>query len=111
MIVPTIQLLNDTQSKKLQSHDRCTNSVIKLTVTSVVSCLNLDICMLVKSCLLNEINSDTFNNYFEITEHKMNTRNNNHSIRLLRVKLELAHQSFFCWWQSLKLPATGIVAS
>ena len=96
--------------KKLQSHDRCTNSVIKLTVTSVVSCLNLDICMLVKSCLLNEINSDTFNNYFEITEHKMNTRNN-HSVRLLRVKLELAHQSFFCQWQSLKLPATGIVAS
>ena len=80
------------------------------TVTSIGSCLNHDICMLIKRCLLNEFNLDTFNNYFEITEHKMNTRNNNHSMRLSQVKLELGHQGFFCGWQPLQLPATGNVA-
>ena len=86
---------NDAQCKNLQSLDRRANVIIKSTVTSIVSCLNRDICMLVKRCLLNEFNLDTFNNCFEIFDHKMNTRNNNHSIRLPRVKLELARQGFF----------------
>ena len=51
--------------------------------------------MLVKTCLLDEFSLDTFNNYFEIFDHKMKTRNNNHSIRLPRVKLEIARQGFF----------------
>ena len=79
-------------AKKRQSLDHRTNFIIKSTVKSIGSCLNRDICMLVKRCLLNEFNLDTFNNYFEIFDHKMNTRNNNHSIRLPRVKLELASQ-------------------
>ena len=92
----TIWLLcNDTECKKLQSFDRRANFIIKSTVTLIGSCLNRDICMLVKRCLLNEFNLDTFNNYFEIFDHKMNTRNNNHSIRLPRVKLELVRNSFF----------------
>ena len=86
---------NDTQCKKLQSLDCRANFIIKSTVTSIGSCLNCDICMLVKKCLLNEFNLNTFNNYFEIFEHKMNTRNNNHSIRPPYVKLELARQGFF----------------
>ena len=57
--------------------------------------MSRDKCMLVKRCLLNEFTLDTFNNYFENFDHKMNTRNNNHSIRLLQVKLELALQGFF----------------
>ena len=59
--------------------------------------------MLLKKYLLNEFNLDTFDNYFDIFEHKMNTRNNKHSIRLPPVKLELAHQGLF----SLQLPVTG----
>ena len=102
MIVPimtyssTVRIpCNDTHCKKLQSLDRRANFIIKSTVMSIVSCLNRDICMLVKRCLLNEFNLDTFNNYFEIFNHKMKTRNNNQSIRLPRVKLELARQGFF----------------
>ena len=99
-------------AKKRQSLDHRTNFIIKSTVKSIGSCLNRDICMLVKRCLLNEFNLDTFNNYFEIFDHKMNTRNNNHSIRLPRVKLELARQGFFspvalstthCHWNCGKL--------
>ena len=97
---------------KTSSLDRRANFIIKSTVTSVDSCLNCDICMSVKRCLLNKFNLDTFNNYFETFDHKMNTRNNNHSLRLLRVKLKLARQGFFlpvafsttpCHWNCGKL--------
>ena len=119
MIVPimiynsTIRIpCNDTQCIKLQSLDSRVNFIIKSTVTLIGSCLNCVICMLIKRCLLNEFNLDTFNNYFEIFDHKMNTRNNNHSIRLPRAKLELARQGFFfavafsttpCHWNCGKL--------
>ena len=102
MIVPimrhssTIEILcNDTQFRKLQSLDHRLNSILKSTVTSISSCLNCDIHMLVKRCLVNKSNLDTFDNYFEIFDHKMKTRNNNHSIRLPRVKLEIAAHRFF----------------
>ena len=86
---------NDTQCKKLQSLDHRANIIIKSTVTSIGRCLNRNICMLVKRCFLNELNLDTFNNFFEIFDHKMNTKNNNHSIWLPRVKLGLAPQVAF----------------
>ena len=50
---------NNTKCKKLQSVDRRANSIIKPTVTSIGSCLNCDICLLVKRYLLNEFNLDT----------------------------------------------------
>ena len=60
MIVPIITYsstlripCSETQCKKLQSLDRSANFIIKSTVTSIDSCLNRDICMLVKRCLLN----------------------------------------------------------
>ena len=111
MIVPimtyssTIRILcNDTQCKKLESLDRRASFILKLNVTSIGSSLNHDIsynisydiiCMLVKRCLLNELNLETFNNYFEIFDHKINTRSNSNSIRLPLVKLELSRQGFF----------------
>ena len=53
----TIRLLcNDTQCKKLQSLVRRDKFIIKLTVTSISSCLNHDICTSVKICLLNKFN-------------------------------------------------------
>ena len=57
---------NNIQCKKLQLLNRRANFIIKSIVTSIGSCLNRNICMLVKNCLLNEFNLYTFNNYFEI---------------------------------------------
>ena len=45
----------DTQCKKLQSLDRRANFIIKSTVTSIGSCLNRDIYLLVKRCLLKNL--------------------------------------------------------
>ena len=52
-------------------------------------------CMLVRKCLQKQTNSVTFNNYFEILSHTMETRNNNYLPRLPQVKLETAKQGFY----------------
>ena len=55
-------------------------------------------CMLVRKCLQQQTNSVTFNNYFEIVSHTVETRNNNYLLRLPQVKLETAKQGFLLWW-------------
>ena len=52
------------------------------------------VCM-VKKCLNKEFASDIFDNYFEMIDHSMNTRNNKHCIRLPPVKLEVARRGFY----------------
>ena len=37
-----------------------------------------------------------FDNYFEINTHRVNTRNNKYLLKLPKVKLEFAKQSFCC---------------
>ena len=44
---------------------------------------------------MTELNFETFDNYFILQKHNTNTRNNNYSNGLPRVKLELARQSFY----------------
>ena len=50
-----------------------------------------------RKCLLKDFNSETFDNYCILQKHNKNTRNNNYSIRVPRVKLELARQSFYIY--------------
>ena len=49
---------------------------------------------MVKKCLNKEVAFDIFDNYFEMIDHSMNTRNNKHCIRLPSVKLEVAMRGF-----------------
>ena len=48
----------------------------------------------VHQCLTNNV-CKNFENYFEVIESKINTRNNGTLIRLPKVKLEVTRQSFF----------------
>ena len=50
-----------------------------------------------RKCLLKDFNSETFDNYCILQKHNKNTRNNNYSIGVPRVKLELARQSFYIY--------------
>ena len=85
-----------TQYNKLESLSRGASSIIKCNdnLPSINALVNRDICLLVKKYLLKDLSSGTFGNYFILQKHNKNTRNNNHSIRLPRVKLELVRQSF-----------------
>ena len=82
-------LYNNTHKLKYNSSDRKARKIIKLNVASIKNLVNHERALIVKSCLCNESNED-FNNYFKLTEHKYETRNNSKSIKLPHVKLELA---------------------
>ena len=47
-------------------------------------------------------NPGTFYDYFILQKHNKNTRNNNYSIRLSGVKLELARQGFYFYVGKLR---------
>jgi hypothetical protein len=52
-------------------------------------------CLLVKKCLEQEIHNPIFDEYFTMISHEKGTRNNNCMLRLPRMKLEVAKQSFY----------------
>ena len=44
---------------------------------------------------LNGLSCEPFNDYFQIMRHQQNTRNNDHCLRLPKVKLEVARKGFY----------------
>jgi hypothetical protein len=53
------------------------------------------ICFMVEKCLQKNFEHDTLDNYFQMVSHEKETKNNSISIKLPRIKLELAKQSFY----------------
>ena len=51
-------------------------------------------CIVVKSCLNNEF-IEPLNQYFELSNHGKNTRNNEKMIRLPRIRTEYARKAFY----------------
>ena len=62
---------------------------------SIHNCLKRECVNMVKKCLNKEFASDIFDNYFEMINHSMNTRNNKHCIKLSHVKLEVPRHGFY----------------
>ena len=63
--------------------------------TSIHNYLKRECVNMVKKRLNREFACDIFDNYFEIIDHLMITRNNKHYIRLPSVKLEVARRGFY----------------
>ena len=107
MIVPLITYskipCTYTQYNKLESLSRRASSIIKCNdnLPSINGLVDRYICLLVKKCLLKDLNSGTFDNYFILQKYNKNTRNNNYSIRLPRVEVEVARQSFYFYGAKL----------
>ena len=88
---------SETQLNKLKSLDNRAKNIINSnrTIPRIINNVNRDRCALVKKCLLNDFTTETFNNYFTTQQHSKQTRNNLCSIKLPRVKLEIARQGFY----------------
>ncbi|XP_057312380.1 uncharacterized protein LOC130653901 [Hydractinia symbiolongicarpus] len=97
MIVPLITYssalripITNTQLNKLKSLENRVSSIVRSdNIPSITGLVNRNICVLVKKCLLNELTSEHFDNYFVSQQHDNNTRNNGCIVRLPRVKLEI----------------------
>ena len=83
-----------TQQTKLKSLEKRAEQIVGRKVPSVAKTIRKDACCLVKKCL-NKTVCINFNDYFEINNHTVNTRNSRHLLRLPKVKLEVAKQSFY----------------
>ena len=80
--------LNQTQEQKLKSLERRADVLKTKTVP-------IQAAQIVYKCLNGELCSN-FQDYFELNQNKMNTRNNNISVRVPRVKLEC--EKFFLFY-------------
>ena len=87
--------INDSQNAKYESLERRATKVIgPNTIPKTRVVIESQICSLVKHCLHKNLGHETSDSYFEVMKHSKNTRNNNLSLRLPAVKLEVAKQGF-----------------
>ena len=70
------------------------NHSADLRIPSVDSILKRNACLFVFDCLHGNV-CNPFKNYFVKTNHALNTRNNQSSVQLPRMKLEIGRQSFY----------------
>ena len=102
MILPTftycgLHLLHLTISReyKLASfHRRAERIVNAKDIRSVTNANKKRACIFVKSCLEGEV-IDPFINYFKLSSHNKNTRNNSKIIQLPLIKREYARKGFY----------------
>ena len=101
MVVPLVTLgctlkspYNATQKLKLASLDKRARKIVKSNVPSIDNFANRERTLFVKKCLCKESNEE-LNNYFQVFEHKYTTRNNEKSIKLPPVTLEVSKQGLY----------------
>ena len=86
--------LNQTQEQKLKSLKRRADALLKTKTVPIQNAIRKQAAQIVYKCLNGELCSN-FQDYSELNQNKMNTRNNNISVRVPRVKLEFARNSFY----------------
>jgi hypothetical protein len=92
--------ITETQKEKLTSLQKRAKSIIRSEdVPNIIDVIECESCLLVKKCLEQEIHNPIFDEFFlsifDEISHEKGTRNNNCMLRLPRVKLEVAKQSFY----------------
>jgi hypothetical protein len=86
----------DTKGKvNFASKTRAKSIIRSEDVPNIIDVIECESCLLVKKCLEQEIHNPIFDEYFTMISHEKETRNNNCVLRLPRVKLEIAKQSFY----------------
>ena len=89
---------SDSQLGKMEAIERRSRSIISSRtgnpVPSIVQSLHKKACKTVRQCIDKYICTN-FHQYFQIHEHNFNTRNKGYSVKIPKVKLEFARQSFY----------------
>lgn len=106
MVIPTLTYcsilnlnLTKTQSDNLKSLERRADNIvnraneIKLPIPSIINFTNKRACTLVQSCLENKLSVD-MNTKFKLISHIIQTRNNNHMLKLPSMRTEYGKRSF-----------------
>ena len=89
---------NHNQLQKFSSLEKRATKVIGYDLNqwkSIKDTTDNQICSLVKNCLKKKFGYEVLDNYFEILNHGKHARNNNCSLKLPPIKLEISKQSFY----------------
>ena len=88
--------LNATQLSRFESLEKRAANIIRAKLSKTIkSSIDQQICVLVKNCLQRKVGHGVFDNYFDITKHGKQTRNNKCMIRLPRINLESSRPSLY----------------
>ena len=76
--------------------ERSASKIIGGTIPakSILGSVEKQVCSLVKTCLKKEIGHPSFDDYFTVLSHSK-TRNNNLTLKLPTIKLEVSRPSFY----------------
>lgn len=87
--------ITSTQQQKFKSIERRAKTIIggEKKICEVERRKKKKACKVVRKCLDNEV-CDNLSGYFEINEHRINTRNQNSLLKLPKVMLEFGKKSF-----------------
>jgi hypothetical protein len=89
-------IFTDSQLAKFTSFERRACKVIGTkSIPNTKKLVQSQICFMVEKCLQKNFEHDTLDNYFQMVSHEKETKNKSISIKLPRIKLELAKQSFY----------------
>ena len=101
MIIPTFTYcgfhlldMTETQLKKLNSFHQRAEQIVNANLQSIINANKKRASIFVKSCLENDV-IEPFKNYFELSSHCRNTRNNEKIIRLPKLKTKYARKAFY----------------
>ena len=96
MIVPLLTYSSTVDLELLESITRRSSDIISdgKPVKNIHSEILFQCCKLVRQCLDGTV-CNNLKNYFEITNHTVNTRNNQISLKLPKVKLSCAKKAFY----------------
>ena len=89
-------VFTDSQLVQLESFENRAKTVIGIPpIRSMKETVESQICSMVERCLKKEIGHESFDNYCQMINHLKETKNNNMLIKLPKIKLEVAKQSFY----------------
>ena len=87
---------NATQLSKFESLEKRAANIIGAKLSKTIKkSVDDQICVLVKNCLQRKVGHGVFDNYFDVTKHGKQTRNNKCMIRLPRINLESSRTSLY----------------
>ena len=87
---------NATQLSKFESLGKRVANIIGAKLSKTIKkSIDHQICVLVKNCLQRKVGHGIFDNYFDVTKHGKQTRNNKCMIRLPRINLESSRSSLY----------------
>ena len=65
------------------------------SIRSIQETVKSQVCSMLERCQKKEIGHESFDNYFQMINHSKKIRTNNMLIKLPKIKLEVAKQSFY----------------